>query len=176
MDIKAHPLLDGHGLTATATAPPSPRPMRTLLRASSTAVAVAAVSHTSMTVLMSSLAVAMEAAHDSERTGAVAFDVHFLCMFAPGFVTGSLVERGGTRAVAACGVVLFMLGAAVLAAGHTPTHFTAGMGLCGVAWNLSFSAGTIQLTLQTPHHEATAVAAMTAASRCRSQPRFRLAA
>ena len=55
MDIKAHPLLDGHGLTATATAPPPPRPMRTLLRTSSTAVAVAAVSHTSMTVLMSSL-------------------------------------------------------------------------------------------------------------------------
>lgn len=157
MDIKAYPLLDGRGLTATTPAPPPPRSMGTLLRASGTAVSVAAVSHTSMTVLMSSLAVAMEAAHDSERAGAVAFDVHFLCMFAPGFVTGTLVERGGTRAVAACGVALFVVGAAVLAAGHTPANFTAGMGLCGVAWNLSFSAGTIQLTLQTPHHEATAV-------------------
>ena len=83
--------------------------------------------------------------------------LRLVAVFAPGFVTGSLVERCGTRAVAACGVALFILGAAVLMAGQTPTYFTVGMSLCGMAWNFSFSAGTIQLTLQTPPHEATAV-------------------
>ena len=61
---------------------------------------------------------------------------------------GSLIARCGPLLVSFAGGGAFAASAAVMLLAAPPTRlaFAAGMGLCGLAWNLLFSSGTILLT------------------------------
>ena len=59
------------------------------------AVAIATAAHTSMVMLMSPLTVAMRNAGLSAQLGNLALEIHFLCMFAPGFVSGRIIGAAG---------------------------------------------------------------------------------
>ena len=62
-------------------------------------------------------------------------------------VVGSLIERCGPLHVSFLGGGAFAASACVMLLGApTLLAFAAGMGLCGLAWNLLFSSGTILLT------------------------------
>ena len=71
------------------------------------AVAMATAAHTSMVMLMSPLTVAMRNAGLSAQLGDLALEVHFFCMFAPGFVSGRLIGAAGPARTALLGVALF---------------------------------------------------------------------
>ena len=79
------------------------------------------------------------------RAGAqLCLELHFLAMFAPGFVTGRLIARVGAARVSLAGVACFGGAAATLLLGHSMAHFVGGMSLVGLAWNLCFSSGTVR--------------------------------
>jgi len=96
--------------------------------------------------------IAMHNADFLERLTTVALEAHFFSMFAPGFLTGKLIGRAGSVRVALLGIGTFGAAAGVLlaasddrvAASFAP--WCAGMALCGLAWNLCFSAGTVMLS------------------------------
>jgi MFS family permease len=67
-------------------------------------------------------------------------------MFAPSFVTGSLIARFGKETIVATGLALFVLSAIVAISGITTAHFWISLVLLGAAWNFAFVGGTAMLT------------------------------
>lgn len=109
------------------------------------ACAVTTIAHTVMVMIMSSCTLAMEDDY-SFRTEALVLELHFLAMFLPGFVTGALIKKHGSFIVSVWGAAVFALSAIIFGIGEKKWNFYFGMLLLGIAWNLSFSAGTIMLT------------------------------
>jgi MFS family permease len=67
-------------------------------------------------------------------------------MFAPGFVTGTLIARVGVLRVISAGIVLMGAAIAVALAGVTVMHFLVALALVGVGWNFMYTGGTTLLT------------------------------
>ena len=71
---------------------------------------------------------------------------HVLAMYAPSFVTGSLITRFGVERITFIGLALIGLTAVVGLAGITVAHFWTGLVLLGVGWNLAFIGATTMVT------------------------------
>lgn len=109
--------------------------------------AVATIAHTQMVMVMSNCSLAMDAKYDySFNDTARVMEIHFFCMFAPGFFTGKLIERYGTFLIAVLGALVFGMSSVAFLLGSELWNFYLGMALLGVAWNFSFSSGTVMLT------------------------------
>lgn len=107
---------------------------------------VATIAHTVMVMIMSNCALSMEDEDYSFRTTSLVLELHFLAMFLPGFMTGKLIAMYGTFIVSIFGAILFAVSALLFALGENLWNYYGGMILLGIAWNLSFSAGTVMLT------------------------------
>lgn len=107
---------------------------------------IATLAHTIMVMLMSNVSVEMSNHGYSFAKSSLTLELHFVAMFSPGFVTGKLIERHGSFLVALVGGLLFAGSAVLLAVGTEEWNYIVGMLLVGVAWNFSFSAGTVMLT------------------------------
>lgn len=81
-------------------------------------------------------------------------------MFVPGFFSGMLIEKQGTFTVSLIGGLIFAASSVVLAEDDNDWNYMLGMILVGVAWNFSFSAGTLMLTHCYKPIEATEVQAV----------------
>jgi len=67
-------------------------------------------------------------------------------MYAPGFVTGTLIKRFGVLNVILLGVIL-VIGCTIVALnGNTVAHFVAALVLLGIGWNFMYTGGTTLLT------------------------------
>ena len=71
---------------------------------------------------------------------------HVVGMYAPGFVTGSLIRRFGVLNVILAGIALVAACVAVALNGITVTHFLVALALLGVGWNFMYTGGTTLLT------------------------------
>jgi hypothetical protein len=110
------------------------------------AVWVATLAHTAMVMLMSPLTLAMEADDYSFRSTSTTLELHFVAMYAPGLLgTGALIRKIGPHGASALGFGVFAAAAATLAAGQSYLEYSLGMVLCGAAWNLCFTSGTVLL-------------------------------
>lgn len=115
--------------------------------------------HTMMVMLMSSVTLAMLTSGFSFQQSSMVMVLHFLAMFSPGFVTGTLIGLYGALAVSICGGFLFACSTFTMWAGESLYNYIFGMILCGVGWNFSFSAGTVMLMGSYQPQEATDVQA-----------------
>jgi len=115
--------------------------------------------HTMMVMLMSSVTLAMLTSGFSFQQSSMVMVLHFLAMFSPGFVTGTLIGLYGALAVSICGGLLFACSTLTMWAGESLYNYIFGMILCGVGWNFSFSAGTVMLMGSYQPEEATDVQA-----------------
>jgi MFS family permease len=71
---------------------------------------------------------------------------HVLGMFAPSFVTGSLIARFGVERVVLTGLALILVSAVVGMAGISVAHFWTGLILLGIGWNFGFIGATTMVT------------------------------
>jgi len=71
---------------------------------------------------------------------------HVVGMFAPSFVTGSLIKRFGVVNVMGAGVVAQIACVAVALSGQAVTNFWWALVLLGVGWNFLYVGGTALLT------------------------------
>ena len=115
--------------------------------------------HTMMVMLMSSVTLAMEHSGFDFNQSSTVMVMHFLAMFGPGFFTGSLIGKYGALLVSMLGGMLFAASTIVMWVGEGLVNYYAGMILCGVGWNFSFSAGTVMLMGSYKPEEATDVQA-----------------
>ena len=138
--------VDIPNLTPREAAAPS-RPMRAIMRQPVfvTAVVAATIGQGVMNLLMTAAPLAMQHAHHPFDDTAFVIEWHIVCMFAPGFFTGSLIRRWGEIPIILAGMVLLALCVPIALAGKTVFLFWASMALLGLGWNFAFTAGTALL-------------------------------
>ncbi|MFC0012386.1 MFS transporter [Devosia nitrariae] len=130
-------------------AEPAGRPLAVLLRTSAIVVPIvgAAVSYALMTLIMvaAPLAMVYVCGHSPDAaSGAIQW--HIVAMFAPSFITGSIIKRIGAHLTAAIGLALIIACAVTTLNGITVAHFNAALILLGLGWNLGFIGSTALLT------------------------------
>lgn len=99
-----------------------------------------------MNLLMTAIPIAMVEADFQFADTAFVISWHSFGMFAPGFVTGSLIKRFGEVRIIMTGVVLQLVCIGVALSGEGVMEFWLSMLLLGVGWNFAFTGGTSLLT------------------------------
>ena len=129
---------------ASAATPAKGRSIGQLLRQPVFFVAVlsASLGYGVMNLLMAATPLAMQTCGLPFATTAWVLEWHVIGMFAPGFVTGSLIKRFGTLPVMGVGVLLNLACIAVALTGQEPQQFVLALTLLGVGWNFLFTGST----------------------------------
>jgi predicted MFS family arabinose efflux permease len=110
------------------------------------ALMTGALSYGLMNLLMTATPIAMQFCGHPFAASATVIEWHVVAMFAPGFVTGTLIARVGVLRVIGAGIVLMAAAIGVALAGVTVTHFLVALALVGVGWNFMYTGGTALLT------------------------------
>ncbi len=133
------------------------RALRRALRQLDVAVAIvsAVVGYAVMLFLMTATPLAMQHQRHPFDDTALVIEWHVLGMFAPAFVTGSIIRRLGELRVIVTGAVLMLLCAVINLIGVSVAHFWSALLLLGVGWNFMFVGGTTLLARASdPEHKA----------------------
>jgi predicted MFS family arabinose efflux permease len=137
----SHSLADGRPLTAIIVQPKF-----------IVAVVCGLASYTMMNMMMTSAPLAMIMCHHSVGDAALGIQWHVLGMYAPSFITGSLIARFGVRQMIAIGLALIVVAASIELAGVEIWNFWVGLTILGVGWNFAFiSATTLVTECHDPH-------------------------
>jgi hypothetical protein len=99
-----------------------------------------------MNLLMTATPIAMNFCGHPFSAAALVIEWHVVAMYAPGFVTGSLIRRFGTLQIILAGVALTALATVVALNGISVAHFVAALALVGIGWNFMYTGGTTLLT------------------------------
>ncbi|MFZ2737352.1 MAG: MFS transporter [Burkholderiaceae bacterium] len=141
------------GLMAALRFPPAPRlnhassagrPMREIMCQPIffVAAAAAALSYGVMNLLMAATPLAMQLCNFPFDDAALVLQWHVIGMFAPGFVTGSLIKRFGVLPIMGLGVLLNALCIVIALSGIALHQFLMASFLLGVGWNFLFTGST----------------------------------
>ena len=124
------------------------RPFRQIARQPAFIVAVlaAACGYGVMNLLMTATPLAMDICGLPFASTAFILQWHVIAMFAPSFVTGSLIKRFGVLNILLVGAALMFICIAIALSGVTLMHFWWALVLLGVGWNFLFVGGTTLLT------------------------------
>ena len=124
------------------------RPLAAIMRQPVFIVAAlsGAVGYGLMNLLMTATPIAMSFCSHPFGAAALVIQWHVVGMYAPGFVTGSLIRRFGVLNVILAGIALVAACVAVALNGITVTHFLIALMLLGVGWNFMYTGGTTLLT------------------------------
>ncbi|MFT4241398.1 MAG: MFS transporter [Acidovorax sp.] len=109
------------------------------------AVVMTAIGHGLMILVMNATPLAMEVCGFSAASAARVIQWHVIGMFLPALFSGLLVDRVGSRPVAAAGTLCLAASACVALSGAAFTEFLASSFLLGTGWNLMVIAGTTLL-------------------------------
>jgi len=143
-------ILSRLAITATAegTSQGDARPLREIAAQPAFLVAatVAAFGYATMTLLMTATPLAMGFCGHPYSASAHVISAHVIGMFAPSFVTGSLIKRFGVLTVMAVGVVLLFICIGIGLSGQAIAHFWWALVLLGVGWNFTYIGGSTLLT------------------------------
>lgn len=110
------------------------------------AATVAAFGYATMTLLMTATPLAMGFCGHPYSAAATVISAHVIGMFAPSFVTGSLIKRFGLLAVMGAGVAILFACIAIGLSGQAVAHFWWALVLLGIGWNFTYIGGSTLLT------------------------------
>ncbi len=124
------------------------RPLAEIVRQPRFIVAVTCgvTAYATMNLLMTAAPLAMVGCGHSVNDATLGIQWHVLAMYAPSFVTGSLVVRFGVMRITAIGLALLVLAGVVGVTGLSVAHFWSGLVLIGLGWNLAFIGATTLVT------------------------------
>jgi MFS family permease len=106
----------------------------------------AALGYGLMNLLMTATPIAMDFCGHPFSAAAWVIEWHVVAMYAPGFVTGSLIRRFGKLPVILAGVALTAIAVGIALDGISVAHFVAALALVGMGWNFMYTGGTTLLT------------------------------
>jgi len=99
-----------------------------------------------MNLLMTATPIAMDICSHPFAAAAFVIEWHVVGMYAPGFVTGSLIKRFGVLNAIVAGAVLVAVCTGIALHGTSVAHFAVALALLGVGWNFMYTGGTTLLT------------------------------
>jgi MFS family permease len=123
------------------------------------AVVCGLASYAMMNMEMTSAPLAMVACNHTVGEAALGIQWHVIGMYAPSFVTGSLIARFGVRPMMAAGLALIVVAAGINLTGVALWNFWIGLTLLGVGWNFAFIGATTLVTECHDPHERNKVQA-----------------
>jgi MFS family permease len=106
------------------------------------AAATGLIAYGLMSFVMTAAPIAMVTCGHSVGQAALGIQWHVLAMFSPSFVTGALIARFGKERIAATGLVLIAISAAIALSGLALANFWLSLILLGVGWNFGFIGAT----------------------------------
>jgi len=109
------------------------------------AIICGAGSAAGMTILMTPTPLAMVGCGFSDVQASDVIRWHVVAMFAPSFVTGSIINRTGANKVVIIGAVLLILSGIIAMSGILLVNFYVSLILLGVGWNFGFVGATALL-------------------------------
>jgi MFS family permease len=116
------------------------------------AVTCGVASYAMMNMVMTSAPLAMIMCNHSVNEAALGIQWHVLGMYAPSFITGSLIVRFGVRRMMAIGLTMIATAATIDLLGITLWNFWIGLAVLGIGWNFAFiSATTLVTECHDPH-------------------------
>ncbi len=133
------------------------RPLREIMRQPVFIVAALSggLGYGLMNLLMTATPLAMDFCSLPYAQAALVIQWHVVGMYAPGFVTGTLIKRTGVLWVIVAGIALMGAGSLVALNGVTLAHFVIALVLVGIGWNFMYTGGTLLLTeAHTPAEKA----------------------
>jgi len=110
------------------------------------AVACGVAAYSMMNLVMTSAPLAMVMCNHSITDATLGLQWHVLGMYAPSFVTGTLITRFGLERITGLGFALIIVAAGIGVAGISLWHFWIGLALLGVGWNFAFIGATTMVT------------------------------
>lgn len=124
------------------------RPLREILAQPACWVAIlsAALAYGVMNLLMVATPMAMDVCGHPYAAAALVISWHVVGMFAPGFLTGTLISRFGIGPIIATGCLLMLVCIGVALSGVEVSRFLAALVLLGVGWNFMYTGATALLT------------------------------
>jgi MFS family permease len=124
------------------------RPLAVIARQPAFIVAVlcGTIAYGVMNLLMTTTPLAMIACEHPFSDAAFVIQWHVVGMFAPSFVTGTLIKRFGRATIMLAGVALNVACVMIALAGVEVMHFWLAMLLLGIGWNFMFIGATSLLT------------------------------
>jgi len=118
------------------------------------AVICGAVSYLLMNFLMTAAPLAMHMCGHSQASANLGLQWHVIAMYGPSFFTGSLITRFGAGRMAAIGLFLIGLSAAIGLGGVDIMHFWWTLIILGLGWNFGFlGASALVLECHTPEEK-----------------------
>ena len=139
------------------------RSLKTILAQPVFMVAVigAALGYGVMNLLMAATPLAMQICGLPFSDTALVLEWHVIGMFAPGFFTGSLIQRFGALKIMGIGVVLYLICIVIALTGADLHQFLIALFLLGVGWNFLFTGSTtLAMTAYKPNERDKAQAAI----------------
>ncbi len=139
----------------------SARPLLEIVRAPRFIVAVGCgvASYSMMNLVMTAAPLAMVGCGHSVTDATLGIQWHVLGMFAPSFLTGSLIARYGITRITGIGLGMIALTAVVAISGLSVAHFWTALVLLGVGWNFAFIGATTMVAQTYRPEERTKVQA-----------------
>jgi len=125
-----------------------PRPLREIARDRRFALAVVGgvVGYALMNLIMTATPLAMMDSRLGFGNTATVIQWHVVAMFAPSFITGSIIQSLGSIPVMLLGCLLSLGSIAVSLSGTEPIQFGAALVLLGIGWNFLYVGATSLLT------------------------------
>jgi len=103
-------------------------------------------SYAMMNLMMTSAPVAMIDCNHSVSDAALGLQWHVMAMYAPSFLSGTLIGRFGVGRMIAAGLTTIAASAVVGLTGTSVAHFWLALILLGFGWNLGFIGATAMVT------------------------------
>jgi predicted MFS family arabinose efflux permease len=110
------------------------------------AVVCGVASFAMMNMIMTAAPLAMVMCNHSVTDATLGLQWHVLGMYAPSFVTGTLIARFGIERIMGLGLAIIIVAAGVGIAGISLWHFWLGLALLGIGWNFAFIGATTMVT------------------------------
>lgn len=110
------------------------------------ALMAAAIGYAVMTLVMTATPLAMRDSGFAMGDAAFVMQWHVLGMFAPSFVTGSLIARFGVLNILFAGGVIMLMSVAIALSGQTLPQYWAALVALGIGWNFLFIGGSTLVT------------------------------
>jgi len=123
------------------------------------AVACGVAAYSMMNMVMTSAPLAMVMCNHSVTEATLGLQWHVIGMYAPSFITGTLIARFGVERIAGLGLALIIGAAAIGFAGISLWHFWIALTLLGVGWNFALIGATTMVTTCHRPHERNRVQA-----------------